>query len=60
MLKRIATNIRAAVVLIVAEDAAALRALLENTTNLISKSIAKHQNGFPRCGGPICQNRKKP
>jgi len=53
MFKRTATNIRAAVVLIVAEDAAALRVLLENTTNLVSKYVAKHQNGFPRCGGPI-------
>ena len=53
MLRKITTGIRAAVVLIVAEDVTALRALLKSTTNLVSKSIAKHQNA-------IWQDKKKP
>ena len=53
MSKKITAGIKAAVVLIVAENVTALRTLLKNATNLVSKSVGKHQNA-------IWQNRKKP
>jgi len=53
MLRKITTGIRAAVVLIVAENVTALRNLLKNTTNLVFKSGAKHQDA-------IWQSKKKP
>jgi len=53
MLRKITTGIRAAVVLIVAENVTALRTLHKNATNLVYKSVGKHQNA-------IWQNRKKP
>jgi len=53
MLKKIAGEIRAAVMLILTEDLAALRNIATNATTLISKSIGKHQSA-------ICQDKKKP
>ena len=51
--KKITGEIRAAIMLIVTEDIAALRTVVRNATNLISKSIGKHQS-------TICQDKKKP
>jgi hypothetical protein len=53
MVKRITGEIRAAIILIVTEDIAALRTLAKNATNLISKPLGKHQT-------TICQDKKKP
>ena len=53
MVKKITGEIRAAIMLIVTEDIAALRTLAKNATNLVSKTIGKHQN-------TICQDKKKP
>jgi len=53
MLKKISAEIRAAVVLIVAENLAALRAFSKNVTNRASKSLGGHQNA-------IWQSKKKP
>jgi len=51
--KKITGEIRAAIMLIVTEDIAALRTVARNATNLICKSIGKHQS-------TICQDKKKP
>ena len=53
MLKKVTGEIRAAIILIVTEDIAALRTAARNATNLISRSIGKHQR-------TICQDKKKP
>ena len=44
MLKKVTTNIKAAVVLIVSENVAALRMFVKNVTNSVFKSAAEHQN----------------
>jgi len=46
MLKKVATDIKAAVLLIVTENVTALRMFVKNITN--SKSSAKHQNAMWR------------
>jgi len=43
MLKKIMTDIRAAVMLIAVEDLNALRVLLKNITNLASKSVRAYK-----------------
>jgi hypothetical protein len=55
MLKKVTTNIKSAVVLIVTENVAALRMFVKNVTNLdcrqtssVFKSTAKHQNAMWR------------
>ncbi len=53
MLKKITAEIKAAVMLIVAENLTALRAFFKNVTNSVSKSIGEHQDA-------IWQNKKKP
>jgi len=53
MLKKITTEIRAALLLIVAEDITALRTLAKNVAKLVYGSDGKHQN-------IICQNKRKP
>ena len=53
MLKKVTREIRAAVMLIVTEDITALRSVARNATNLVSKSIGKHQS-------TSCQDKKKP
>jgi len=53
MLKKITTEIKAAVMLIIAENLTTLRTLFKNVTNSVSKSIGKHQDA-------IWQNEKKP
>ncbi len=44
MLKKVTTNIKAAVVLIVTENVAALRMFVKNVTNSVFKSTAKRQD----------------
>jgi hypothetical protein len=44
MLKKVTTNIKAAVVLIVTENVAALRMFVKNVTNSVFKSISKRQD----------------
>ena len=53
MLKKVTTNIKAAVVLIVTENVASLRMFVKNVTNSVFKSTAKHQNAMWR-------NKKRP
>jgi len=43
MLKKVTTDIKAAVVLIVTENRTALRMFAKNVTNSVFKSTAKHQ-----------------
>ncbi|MCH7556508.1 MAG: hypothetical protein IIB56_03525 [Planctomycetes bacterium] len=50
MLKKVSTNIKAAVVLIVTENAAALRMFVRNVTNSVFKSVSKSATGG-RSGG---------
>ncbi len=53
MLKKVTTNVKAAVVLIVTENVAALRMFVKNVTNSVFKSAAKHQKAMWR-------NKKRP
>ena len=53
MLKKITAEIKAAVMLIVAENLTALRTFFKNVTNSVSKSIGEHQDA-------IWQNKKRP
>jgi len=53
MLKKITTEIRAAFVLILAEDLTALRTFFKNITNSVRKSFGKHQDA-------IWQSKKRP
>jgi hypothetical protein len=53
MSKKISTEIRAAIALIVTEDLTALRAIFKNVTNSVSKSSGKYQEA-------IWQNKKRP
>jgi len=53
MLKKVATNIKAAVVLIATENVAALRMFIKNVKNSVFKSTTKHQNAMWR-------NKKRP
>ena len=50
MLKKVSTNIKAAVALIVTENAAALRMFVRNVTNSVFKSVSKSATGG-RSGG---------
>jgi len=43
MLKKVTTDVKAAVVLIVTENLAALRMFVKNVTNSVSKFVSKHQ-----------------
>ena len=45
MLKKVTTDIKAAVVLIATEDLTALRMFAKNVTNSVFKPTAKHQGG---------------
>lgn len=45
MLKKVSTNIKAAVVLIVTENVAALRMFVKNVTNSVFKSVSKSATG---------------
>jgi len=45
MLKKVTTNIKAAVVLIVTENVAALRMFVKNVTNSVFKSASKSATG---------------
>ena len=53
MLKKITTEIRAALILIVAENLAALRNFFKSITNSVCKSFGKHQDA-------IWQSKKRP
>ncbi len=53
MTKKITAEIRAAIMLIVTEDLAALRAFFKNVTISVSKSVGKYQEA-------IWQNKKRP
>ncbi len=48
MLKKVTTDIKAAVVLIVTENLTALRMFVKNVTNSVFKSNAKHQDATLR------------
>ena len=48
MLKKVTTDVKAAVVLIVTENLAALRTFVKNVTNSVVKFVSKHQNPMPR------------
>ncbi len=44
MLKKVTTDIKAAVVLIVTENVTALRMFVKNVTNSVFKFVSKHQD----------------
>jgi len=48
MLKKVTADVKAAVVLIVTENIAALRMFVKNVTNSVSKFVSKHQNAMRR------------
>jgi len=48
MLKKVTTDIKAAVVLIVTENIAALRIFIKSVTNSVSNFVSKHQNAMWR------------
>ncbi len=48
MLKKVTTDIKAAVVLIVTENLTALRMFVKNATNSVIKFVSKHQNAMWR------------
>lgn len=62
MLKKVSTNIKAAVVLIVTENVAALRMFVKNVTNSVFKSVSKSatggRNGETKRGHNSERNRK--
>ncbi len=55
MLKKVTTNIKAAVVLIVTENVAALRMFVKNVTNSVFKSVSKSATG-----GRSGETKKRP
>ena len=48
MPKKVTSDIKAAVVLIVTENIAALRMFVKNVTNSVFKFVSKHQNAMRR------------
>ena len=48
MLKKVTTDIKAAVVLIITENLTALRMFVKNVTNSVIKFVSKHQNAIWR------------
>ena len=48
MLKKVTTDIKAAVVLIVTENLTALRMFVKNVTNSVFKYVSKHQKAMRR------------
>jgi len=53
MLKKVTTDIKAAVLLIVTENVTALRMFVKNVTNSAAHFVSKHRNA-------MWQHRKKP
>jgi hypothetical protein len=48
MLKKVTTDVKAAVVLIVTENLTALRMFVKNVTNSVVNFVSKHQNPMSR------------
>jgi len=48
MLKKVTTDVKAAVVLIVTENLTALRMFVKNVTNSVIKFVSKHQKAMRR------------
>jgi len=48
MLKKVTTDIKAAVVLIITENLTALRMFVKNVTNSVIKFVSKHQKAMRR------------
>jgi len=53
MLKKVTTDIKAAVVLIVTENLTALRMFVKNVTNSVFKFVSKHRKA-------MCRDKKRP